>query len=177
MTISTRLSQIAIPALCAALTFAATPSRAEPAYSADQVVNLFAKSKSLGASRQVCFADDADCGAAANATKLDLLVNFEFNSDQLTEAARENLDQFAKALQNPQLKGQQFEIDGHTDAVGAEAYNFELSDRRARAVVAFLATEGVDPTTLTPKGFGKTRPRTADPFSPENRRVETHMMD
>ena len=177
MTFPTRLSHFAIPALCAALMFGATPSHADPAYRASEIVNLFAKSREMGAARQVCFEGDTSCGASASTTKLDLLVNFEFNSDQLTAPARENLAQFAKALQDPQLKGQRFEIDGHTDAVGAESYNNELSDRRARAVVAFLATEGVDPSTLTPKGFGKTRPRTADPFSPENRRVETHMLD
>ena len=177
MNLSTRLSTFALPALCAALMFGATPSQADPAYHASEIVNLFAKSKAAKATRQVCFADDTTCGAAASATRLDLLVNFEFNSDLLTPPARENLAQFARALQDPQLKGQHFEIDGHTDAVGAEAYNNDLSDRRARAVVAFLANEGVDASTLAPKGFGKSRPRTADPFSPENRRVETHMID
>ena len=107
----------------------------------------------------------------------DLLVNFEFNSDQLTPAAKENLDQFAKALQDPRLKGQKFEIDGHTDATGTEDYNLGLSERRANAVVAYLASQGIDATALIAKGFGKTKPRVADPFSAENRRVETHLIE
>lgn len=107
----------------------------------------------------------------------DLLVNFEFNSDQLTQAAKENLVQFAKALQDPRLKGEKFEIDGHTDAVGAEIYNLDLSERRANAVVSYLAAQGIDPSLLLPKGFGKSKPRVADPYSAENRRVETHLQE
>jgi outer membrane protein OmpA-like peptidoglycan-associated protein len=106
-----------------------------------------------------------------------LLVNFEFNSDKLTGVAKENLNQFAKALQDPRLKGEKFEIDGHTDAVGREDYNFDLSERRANAVIGYLASQGLDPSLLIAKGFGKTKPRVPNPFSPENRRVETHLSD
>src|SRR5208337_1022632 len=107
----------------------------------------------------------------------DLLVSFDFDSDKLTQAAKDNLDQFAKALRDPQLKGQKFEIDGHTDATGAENYNLGLSERRANAVVAYLASLGIDPTNLVAKGFGKSKPRVADPYSAENRRVETHLLE
>ena len=110
-------------------------------------------------------------------TRFDLLVNFEFDSDKLTQAATANLDQFAKALRDPKLKGMKFEIDGHTDATGAEMYNLGLSERRARAVVSYLAAQGIDAADLDAKGFGKTKPRVADPYSPENRRVETHIID
>ncbi len=75
------------------------------------------------------------------------------------------------------MTGQNFEIDGHTDAVGAELYNQGLSERRANSVVAYLASQGLDAATLKAKGFGKTRPRVADPFSAENRRVETHLLE
>jgi outer membrane protein OmpA-like peptidoglycan-associated protein len=162
------------------------PAHADPAYTADKVLDIFTvdkaaadTAKKLGRARKVCFESDPDCGVppAQSATRFDLLVNFEFNSDKLTAAARENLGQFAKALMDPRLKGQKFEIDGHTDATGAEQYNLGLSERRANSVVGFLASQGVDPATLQAKGFGKTKPRVADPFSPENRRVETHMVD
>jgi outer membrane protein OmpA-like peptidoglycan-associated protein len=162
------------------------PAQADPAYSAKQVIDIFAKdiaaaeaAKADGKSRSICVGTAADCPAppVQSATRFDLLVNFEFNSDKLTRAARDNLDQFAKALLDPKLKGQKFEIDGHTDATGAEDYNFGLSERRANAVVAYLAAQGIDPANLVPKGFGKTKPRVADPYSPENRRVETHLME
>jgi outer membrane protein OmpA-like peptidoglycan-associated protein len=155
----------------------ATGAHAGPAYKAETVADFFAKA-ALGKSRTICFGTAADCPAqAAETAKFDLLVNFDFDSDRLTAAAKENLDEFAKALHDPRLKGEKFEIDGHTDATGAETYNLGLSERRAAAVVGYLAAQGVDAGDLTAKGFGKTKPRVADPFSPENRRVETHLLE
>ena len=181
-----------IPVLGAAAFLMAAPAvsitlaHADPAYTANKVVEIFAKEKSaaeaakkLGSPRKFCFQSDPDCGVppAQSVTRFDLLVNFEFDSDQLTGPAKENLAQFAKALLDPQLKGQRFEIDGHTDAKGAEVYNLGLSERRAKSVIAFLASQGVDPSTLQAKGFGKSKPRVPDPYSAENRRVETHLLD
>jgi outer membrane protein OmpA-like peptidoglycan-associated protein len=175
-------------AVCFALAPSAliAPAHADPAYSADKVIDIFVKDKAAadaakanGKSRSICVGTAADCPAppTQSATRFDLLVNFEFNSDKLTQSAKENLDQFARALLDPKLKGQKFEIDGHTDATGAEEYNLGLSERRANAVVAYLASQGLDPANLVAKGFGKTKPRVADPFSPENRRVETHLLE
>ncbi len=162
------------------------PAHADPAYTADRVIDIFVKDKAAaeaakaeGKTRSICVGTAADCAGppAQTATRFDLLVNFEFNSDRLTQAAKENLDQFAKALRDPRLKGVKFEIDGHTDASGAEAYNLGLSERRANAVVAYLTSLGLDPADLMAKGFGKTKPRVKDPYSPENRRVETHLLE
>ena len=154
------------------------PAHADPAYKAKAVADFFADALG-GRSKSICFGTAADCPAPKTeaATKFDLLVNFEFDSDQLTAAARENLDQFAQALKDPRLKGQNFEIDGHTDAVGAEVYNQGLSERRAASVVAYLASQGLDPAALKAKGFGMSKPRVADPYSPANRRVETHLLE
>jgi OmpA-OmpF porin, OOP family len=157
------------------------PAHADPAYTPDQIVGFFTKEKAKVATRSLCVGTVADCkkknaeAPAPTEAHFDLLVNFEFNSDQLTQAAKDNLNQFAKALQDPRLKGEDFAIDGHTDAVGAEIYNQDLSERRAHAVVSYLASQGVDASTLTAKGFGKTKPRVANPYSAENRRVETHL--
>jgi outer membrane protein OmpA-like peptidoglycan-associated protein len=154
------------------------PAHADPAYKAKAVADFFAD-ELLGKSKSICFGTAADCPAPKTeaAAKFDLLVNFEFDSDRLTAAAKENLDQFAKALKDPRLKGQDFEIDGHTDAVGAELYNQGLSERRAASVVAYLASQGLDPGALKAKGFGMSKPRGSDPYSPENRRVETHLLE
>jgi outer membrane protein OmpA-like peptidoglycan-associated protein len=161
------------------------PARADPAYSADNVVQIFLKQKDVlkgGKTRALCVGTSADCkkreaAEAPPPVQFDLLANFEFNSDQLTQAARENLDQFAKAIKDPRLAGSKFEIDGHTDAVGPEEYNLGLSERRADAVVSYLASEGIDKSLLTAKGFGKAKPRVANPYSPQNRRVETHLSE
>lgn len=159
---------------------------ADPAYTADKVINLFLKDKAAtdaykaeSKTRAICIGTAADCPTpkAPTTETFDLLVNFDFNSDKLTAAAKQNLEQFAKALQDPRLKGEKFEIDGHTDATGAEDYNQGLSERRANAVVSYLASQGLDASDLIAKGFGKTKPRVADPFSAENRRVETHLME
>ena len=168
--------------------FAVVSARADPAYSANKVIDFFAKQKAADAALSaktcsVCLGTATDChkqGAEPVApvqAHFDLLVNFEFDSDKLTDEAKQNLDQFAKALLDARLKGEKFEIDGHTDAVGAEEYNLGLSERRANAVVSYLASQGLDPSLLIAKGFGKAKPRVTNPFSPENRRVETHLLD
>ena len=171
-----RASVVAALGLAAGLT--AFPAHADPAYKASTVADFFAK-EVLGKSKVICFGTAADCPQPppTGSEKFDLLVTFEFNSDKLTTAARENLDQFAQALHDPRLKGQRFEIDGHTDATGTENYNLGLSERRAAAVIAYLASQGVDAGELTGKGFGKTKPRVTDPFSAQNRRVETHLLE
>jgi outer membrane protein OmpA-like peptidoglycan-associated protein len=171
-----RISTIAVLGLAASLI--AHPAYAGPAYKAQAVADFFAKA-ALGKAKTICFGTAADCPQPPPdaSAKFDLLVAFEFDSDKLTAAAKENLDQFAQALHDPRLKGQRFEIDGHTDATGPEQYNLGLSERRANAVIAYLAAQGVDARELIGKGFGKTKPRTSDPFSPENRRVETHLLE
>src|SRR5438876_1818692 len=103
----------------------AAPALADPAYSAQKVIEIFVKDKAAreaGKTRAICVGTAADCPApqAPAPARFDLLVNFDFNSDKLTQPAKDNLDQFAKALQDSRLKGEKFEIDGHTDATGAE---------------------------------------------------------
>ena len=179
--------------LCAAMWVAAAPyvagltsASADPAYSSDKVVDIFLKDKAAASAykaeaktRGICIGTAAECPTPKPPAqaRFDLLVGFDFNSDKLTQGAKDNLDQFAKALLDPRLKGEKFEIDGHTDATGAEDYNQGLSERRANAVVSYLASKGVDASALFAKGFGKSRPRVADPYSPENRRVETHLIE
>jgi outer membrane protein OmpA-like peptidoglycan-associated protein len=170
--------------LAASLILSLAPARANPAYSSDKVIQIFLKQKDAlrGRTRALCVGTAADCkkqeaAEAPPPVQFDLLANFEFNSDQLTQAARENLDQFAKAIKDPRLAGSKFEIDGHTDATGPEDYNQGLSERRADAVVSYLASDGIDRSVLVAKGFGKTKPRVANPYSPQNRRVETHLSE
>jgi len=174
----------AVTVLAASLVASLAPARANPAYSAENVVQIFLKQKNalkIGATRSLCVGTSAECkkqeAAEAPPAQFDLLANFEFNSDKLTQTARENLDQFAKALKDPRLAGSKFEIDGHTDASGPEEYNLGLSERRADAVVSYLTSEGIDASLLLAKGFGKAKPRVANPYSALNRRVETHLSE
>jgi outer membrane protein OmpA-like peptidoglycan-associated protein len=148
------------------------PAGADPAYKAQDIIKHFAP-----ATRSLCIGTEAQCGTVEtnpNAKAgFDLLITFDLNSAQLTDKAKENLGEFAKALADPQLSGSRFEVDGHTDARGEDQYKQVLSERRAEAVVDYLASLGVDQAKLVPKGFGKTQPRSPDPYDPINRRVET----
>lgn len=133
------------------------------------------KSKSRG----VCIGAASKCGtdstqtARAEPEGFDLLITFELGSDRLSPQAKENLAEFARALNGDALKNVQFNVDGHTDASGSDVYNLSLSERRAASVVTFLKEQGIDPSRLTAKGHGESAPRdSADPFAAINRRVE-----
>lgn len=109
---------------------------------------------------------------------IDLTVYFEYNSDRVTDRARDLLDQLGEALASPQLRGYRFLIAGHTDAVGTDESNLDLSYRRADAVRAYLAgVHGIAPHRLAIKGWGRSRLK--DPAHPEsgiNRRVEVALI-
>lgn len=67
------------------------------------------------------------------------------------------------------------DVDGHTDNVGSDSANYELSRRRARAVAEYLASQRVDPRRLSMRGFGEARPIASNASSTgrsQNRRVE-----
>jgi len=103
---------------------------------------------------------------------LSLPILFEFDSDRLTAVASKLLDDLADVLKrNPNDK---FIIEGHTDAVGADDYNKDLSERRARAVVDYLATRhSVDRARLESVGLGRTKLVVPNqPADPRNRRVQ-----
>ncbi|BCS54850.1 OmpA family protein [Geobacter sp. SVR] len=67
-------------------------------------------------------------------------------------------------------------FEGHTDEVGSDEYNMELSKKRAEAVAAYLQREfGIDPGRMTTKGYGKTKPiadNSTDAGKQKNRRIE-----
>lgn len=150
------------------------------AYKADDIVKHFgAANPNLGVSRGLCVGTEAECNKAGHAVKpptaFDLVVKFKYNSDVLEPEARVNLDEFAKALKDPQLSANSFLVEGHTDASGTADYNLSLSERRAKAVVRYLSERGVDTAKLVPRGLGQTKPLSADKFSADNRRVETRL--
>ena len=105
---------------------------------------------------------------------VNLYVNFDYDSADLTSDARITLDRLGYALVDDRLKTFTFMIEGHTDAKGSDDYNQKLSERRAAAVRQYLMAQfGIDAARLTARGFGKTR--LLDPSRPEdgvNRRVQ-----
>jgi OmpA-OmpF porin, OOP family len=110
--------------------------------------------------------------------RANLLITFVKGSAELTAQAKVNASQFVTALASPKLAGMKFAIEGHTDAVGNRAYNLDLSQRRAQAVVDFLASKSVDKSRFTVAGYGFDRPINArNPRAPANRRVEVVKAD
>jgi OOP family OmpA-OmpF porin len=83
-------------------------------------------------------------------------VNFEFDSDVLTPDSTETLDGAVATLNRyPELT---VECSGHTDSVGSESYNEDLSRRRAHSVCEYLKSHGIDASRLTERGYGESRP-------------------
>lgn len=84
-------------------------------------------------------------------------VNFEFNSSTLDAGAQAALMRQADWIrQFPEVR---FRVYGHTDLVGSNSYNQALGLRRAKAVVAFLARQGISTSRLEAvASFGKTQP-------------------
>lgn len=105
---------------------------------------------------------------------IDLEINFDFNSSTIGQGAMPEVTALGQALNNEQLKGGTFILAGHTDGKGTDAYNQDLSVRRAEAVKQFLAERyKINASNLIAVGYGKTQLKNAsDPFGPENRRVQ-----
>ncbi len=107
------------------------------------------------------------------AQALSLQVRFSFDSAEIAAVARPQLDALAAGIRMlPPDRA--VLVEGHTDAVGSDAYNRELSLRRAQAVKRYLSAEhGIDAARLHTTGFGESRAIAGiDPNAPENRRVQ-----
>jgi len=100
-------------------------------------------------------------------------VKFEFDKSRLTVKADSLLDLVAISLKkHPDAK---VDVIGHTDWVGSEAYNQNLSIQRAEAVRDYLIRNGVKAENLTYRGYGETQPMAdnkTDAGRALNRRVE-----
>lgn len=105
---------------------------------------------------------------------INLDVSFEYGSAELSPDAKIVLDNLGQALNDPSLVTARIQIAGHTDAAGSDAYNLDLSRRRAQAVADYLARQHAVPATrLSVEGYGKTRLLdAANPRSSINRRVQ-----
>jgi outer membrane protein OmpA-like peptidoglycan-associated protein len=105
------------------------------------------------------------------ANEVPTTITFAFNSSELTQETRNVLHQQANWIrQFPEVR---FRVYGHTDLVGSNAYNKALGLRRAKAVVAYLASEGISTSRLEAVvSYGKTRPVIQTP-GPEQRNRRT----
>ena len=103
---------------------------------------------------------------------IDLVIQFDFDSAKLQENSKPLLDNLVAAMKNDRLMSVRFKVEGHTDAKGSEAYNQNLSMRRAESVVNYMAEKGIEKERM--EGIGKGFSDLLYPDKPqamENRRV------
>jgi len=105
-------------------------------------------------------------------------VKFGFDKDNLTSKAKEALDQLASQIAS--TKGYIIALEGGTDSVGSPDYNYDLSQRRANAVIQYLATKyNVPAHKIYVIGLGKDRPVETNKTRTgraDNRRVDVRLM-
>jgi outer membrane protein OmpA-like peptidoglycan-associated protein len=111
--------------------------------------------------------------STGDASALSLPVRFAFDSAEILPAARTQLDALAEGIKllSPERI---VTVEGHTDAIGSDAYNLELSRVRARAVRDYLVhRHGIEAARLRTVAYGEERPiEGSDPNSAVNRRVQ-----
>ena len=110
--------------------------------------------------------------------KTNLTVLFDFDKSDLRPESKPELDRAMRfILQNP---GRRFEISAHTDNLGTEEYNLDLSERRASSVRKYLVDHGVPGDIIIAKGYGESQP-IDDNGTPQgrqrNRRVELTVIE
>ena len=112
----------------------------------------------------------------AVAPSVDLTVQFQSGSAELTPDAMRTLDQLGQALSSEALSAFRFRIEGHTDTTGSRAVNMTLSQARAAKVSEYLQGRyGVAGTRLEPVGRGQETLKVQTPDQtpePRNRRVQ-----
>lgn len=112
-------------------------------------------------------------GEGIKVTMHENMVNFAFDSSELTPSAKTNLDKLAEVLKNnPDTN---INIYGHTDSKGTDAYNQALSERRAAAVKNYLISSGVSASRMITMGMGEKEPIATNDTEvgrAQNRRVE-----
>jgi outer membrane protein OmpA-like peptidoglycan-associated protein len=110
---------------------------------------------------------------------IDLDIQFDYNSANISASSMDSVQALGRALSNANLRGSTFVVAGHTDAVGGEAYNQDLSERRADAIKRYLTEKyGIAGTDLVTVGYGKDKPKDPNaPMDPVNRRVQVVNMD
>ena len=111
---------------------------------------------------------------AKDKLSIDIDIDFDYNSAQIGSTATPGITALGKALSSPQLANGTFMLAGHTDGKGSDAFNQDLSERRAESVKQFLiARYKLPAANLIAVGYGKSMLKNKDnPFAAENRRVQ-----
>ncbi len=190
-------------AIGAALSFGMGKAVAADDVTEDQIVRALAPAKKAPLTRGLSIAPQADPAAAAEgrllqnirgrATRslsasereeisaiakdkpnIDLEITFDYNSADISTKSLPSVQALGKALTNPDLKGSTFVVAGHTDAAGGEAYNQDLSERRADSIKRYRTGKySIAAADLVTVGYGKSKLKdAANPLAEMNRRVQ-----
>jgi outer membrane protein OmpA-like peptidoglycan-associated protein len=116
---------------------------------------------------------------ASTKPKIDLEIHFDFNSADISKDSMSAVKALGDALSDSQLRGSTFVVAGHTDGVGGDQFNQELSERRADTIKHYLVDHyHLASGDLVTVGYGKTKLKNAtDPSDGANRRVQVVNMD
>jgi outer membrane protein OmpA-like peptidoglycan-associated protein len=146
--------------------------QAKEASFVDTLRNRKSRSLSLGEREEIA-------EIASTKPKIDLEIHFDYNSADISKGSTQAVQELGKALSNASLKGSTFVVAGHTDAIGGEAYNQDLSERRADTIKKYLVDKyGIAGANLVTVGYGKTKPKDPNaPMDPANRRVQVVNME
>jgi outer membrane protein OmpA-like peptidoglycan-associated protein len=152
------------------------PAQSDPAETESKLIqslrNRPSRSLSMGEREQIA-------AVVKDKPKIDLEINFDYNSDRISTKSLPSVQALGRALANADLKGSTFVLAGHTDAAGGEAYNQELSERRADSIKRYLVDKSRIPAAdLVTVGYGKTKLKDpANPLAEANRRVQIVNME
>ncbi|MEH0154695.1 OmpA family protein [Limibacter armeniacum] len=102
----------------------------------------------------------------------DAALAFQINSAEISDSYKDDLRSAAEVFKK--YEDTNLLIEGHTDDSGADDYNMQLSEKRAKAVGDFLVSQGIDRSRITEKWYGETQPKypNDDANRAKNRRVE-----
>jgi outer membrane protein OmpA-like peptidoglycan-associated protein len=133
----------------------------------DSLRNRATRSLSIGEREEIAT-------IAKDKPNIDLEITFDYNSANISTKAQNAVQALGKALSSDELKGSTFIVAGHTDAIGGESYNQDLSERRADSIKRYLVDKfGIAGTDLVTVGYGKSKPKDpTKPMDPANRRVQ-----
>ena len=138
----------------------------------DTLRNRKTRSLSLGEREEIA-------EIASTKPHIDLDIQFDYNSAEISKTSMTSVQELGKALSNNGLKGSTIMVAGHTDAIGGDAYNQDLSERRADTIKRYLTEKyGLNGSNLVTVGYGKTKPKDPNaPMDPINRRVQVVNLD
>jgi outer membrane protein OmpA-like peptidoglycan-associated protein len=154
------------------------PAQSDPA--AAETENKLIQSLRNRPSRSLSMGEREQIAAVVkDKPKIDLEINFDYNSDRISAKSLPSVQALGRALGSADLKGSTFVLAGHTDAAGGDAYNQDLSERRADSIKRYLVDKsGIPAADLVTVGYGKTKLKDpANPLAEANRRVQIVNME